>query len=440
MTTSDDDLRGALADLAEGWSADDRLRRRVLGGEAETRRRRAWPVLVAASAAAATVAAVVVATLTGDDAETVVVGEGPVTSAPPSIPGDDVAPSRQGDGTVRSFERFLDTTRVRFSHLSTQRPTSLADLMSRSDAVIHGRISKVELVPAEVRRGEGMTEARIDLRMTIEVERVLKEPGGGGTPATWSMAVWRGGPTAVDRAHERLSTGLGDGPVGAEALIFGIASPASDTPGIYDGLVEDGTGTARLAAVDDPEPAELEAISDALVGIDGATTRCTSSVDDLLVELPADDASATPLVQVAAFLRRLLSPDGSVDVAVSPLEGCEGQAEVVIGSRKGRVRYAVAGDRVSIGHLGVPEGLDVALGVGVERAWASVSVGECGEGCRISWYLDGRVNTFEATEVGMSLKEPPRSPHYLMVFETSPSGEIEMVKGVVLPPGVFAAG
>ena len=112
--------------------------------------------------------------------------------------------------------------------------------------------------------------SRIGLRLGVEVESELKAPAGMSTTSVWTLTVWMGDPVASAMLRKKFATELGTGPVGAAVLLFGnvVSDPEGPRLEIFDGLVEDGSGSARMALVEDAEPKELATIEAAVASLD----------------------------------------------------------------------------------------------------------------------------------------------------------------------------
>ena len=90
----------------------------------------------------------------------------------------------------------------------------------------------------------------IDLVIELELEVVAKaDPRTGAVH--WTRTLWSGDPVMAEPLLERLEAELGPGPVGAEAVLFGNVVDADGQPVLatFDGLVQDGTGEARVSLV-----------------------------------------------------------------------------------------------------------------------------------------------------------------------------------------------
>jgi hypothetical protein len=192
-------------------------------------------------------------------------GEGPTMGAE-EIPPEVLAPAGEGDGSVAAFAVLWDSARAGWSGRPAPRPATLEDLVAATSASAFGTIGAVELVPVEVALGD-LRSARIDL--VIELTEVDPIQAGQLPLDRWTKTLWQGDPVVAPGMLARLQAELGDGPVGAQAVLFGneVDTPEGAVLAIFDGLASDGDDVARLAlAVADPDPivSTPEAIAEAL--------------------------------------------------------------------------------------------------------------------------------------------------------------------------------
>ncbi|MCB0971696.1 MAG: hypothetical protein KDA97_09320 [Acidimicrobiales bacterium] len=165
------------------------------------------------------------------------------------IPAEVVAPAAAGDGSVASFAAFLGTVREFTDGLPSPRPDTTAGLVDATDTSAAGTVAAVELRSSTERLGE-LAITRIDLVIELELEVVAKaDPRTGAVH--WTRTLWSGDPVMAEPLLERLEAELGPGPVGAEAVLFGNVVDADGQPVLatFDGLVQDGTGEARVSLV-----------------------------------------------------------------------------------------------------------------------------------------------------------------------------------------------
>jgi hypothetical protein len=181
------------------------------------------------------------------------------------VPDDAFVPLQEGDATVASFRGFVARQLVDPHGDHRPDPPSLAALGSTSDVVAHGTVASVALVQHPVELG-GLSAARIELQMVLDPASIL----GGQAPEdeVWHLPVWLGDPAFAPAVAEMLETELGAGPIGADAVLFGVlVDPSSPFGGgltIVDGIVQGGPEIARLARTTDPKPAELTNVQRAL--------------------------------------------------------------------------------------------------------------------------------------------------------------------------------
>lgn len=197
--------------------------------------------------------------------------EKPVTDDAPhrrmtadEIPAGAVEPFQQGDGSASSLGAFVLHVGQTLDGKPAPRPDDLDGLYERSANIVHGRLTSVSLESSEVRLNE-LAVARIDLVLGVDVQQVVKAESGAAA-SRWRMTAWLGDPVAAELIYEKLTVELGDGPIGAEVLLFGnVAEGQIDrSPQIFDGLVTDSSGTARLALIENAEPRDLQSIAPAL--------------------------------------------------------------------------------------------------------------------------------------------------------------------------------
>lgn len=185
------------------------------------------------------------------------------------IPDEVLAPGHVGDGSVASFSAFLETVRG-FAHGSpAPRPPDLAGLLERTSTSASGTVAAVSLELGTDRLGE-LEASRIDLVVDLSLDEVV-EADGRTDAVRWVRTVWSGDPVLGGPLLERFRAELGEGPVGARAVLFGNVVDAGDGPVLatFDGLVEDASGAARMSLV-------LSEPDGVLPSVDAAVEELTS--------------------------------------------------------------------------------------------------------------------------------------------------------------------
>lgn len=186
----------------------------------------------------------------------------PGSSTTMVIPSDEVEPGQAGNASVASFSGFMALVASRVDGTPAPRPTSVADLREQSEAIAYGTIERVTLVPKEVRRGELVASA-IELELHLEIDEALKAPGSIDT-TEWRQTVWMGDPALAAMTIEKMQTEMGTGPVGARAILFGHVDEAASMARVFDGLVEDQSGSARITIISNPAPKDLTSVAEAV--------------------------------------------------------------------------------------------------------------------------------------------------------------------------------
>ncbi|MCB0964747.1 MAG: hypothetical protein KDA98_15830 [Acidimicrobiales bacterium] len=185
------------------------------------------------------------------------------------VPDEVLAPEQLGDRSVASFSAFLDTVRG-FSHgAPAPRPPDLAGLLERTSTSASGTVAAVSLELGTDRLGE-LQASRIDLVVDLRLDEVV-EADARTDAVRWVRTVWSGDPVLGEQLVERFRAELGEGPVGARAVLFGNVVDTGDGPVLatFDGLVEDASGAARMSLV-------LSEPDDVLPSVDAAVEELTS--------------------------------------------------------------------------------------------------------------------------------------------------------------------
>lgn len=164
------------------------------------------------------------------------------------IPPEAVKPRQRGDASVSSFDRFhrLVMSDLTASMRLAPRPADVAELADQATAIARGTITDVRLETETVKLGN-LKAARINLVFDMNGAQTVKA-ASDSSPTRWSEELWMGDPVIADAIAKQFAVELGPGPIGAEVVLFSsFAEPArSAAIPVYDGLVEDDTGTARL--------------------------------------------------------------------------------------------------------------------------------------------------------------------------------------------------
>lgn len=194
------------------------------------------------------------------------------------IPPQAVASAQAGSSSAESFAGLMESIHAEYEDMFPEpTPADVPGLLSKVGVVARGTITKVELVPSEIRLGP-LAGAQIHLRITLDPSDVVKA-SRGADPTTWVLGAWMGDPVMARLMLRKLTTELGKGPVGAEALLYGNPSGGvvEGSPGnidgaplgtgIYDGLVEDASGTARVSVLANPGPQDLTSIDAAMAAM-----------------------------------------------------------------------------------------------------------------------------------------------------------------------------
>ena len=196
-----------------------------------------------------------------------------VTGRPPmgaeEIPASVIAPSHAGDRSVASFADFLATVRELADGTPAPRPADLEGLVEATSTSAIGTVAAVSIERRTDRLGE-LEASRIDLVVDLALESVV-ESDERTTAARWVRTLWAGDPVLADPLLERFRVELGEGPVGARAVLFGnvVETSAGPVLSTFDGLVEDDTGQARVSLV-------LSEPDAALHSVDAAAEELTS--------------------------------------------------------------------------------------------------------------------------------------------------------------------
>lgn len=180
------------------------------------------------------------------------------------VPPEEMAPTQQGDGTVRSFQAFMTGVASAVNGKPAPRPTSVQELIDQTAASARGTITAVRLSHSEVHQGQ-LPGARIDLIVDLEVSDTIKSVEGFDG-SSWTRTLWVGDPAVVPAMLQKLTTELGTGPIGADAVIFAnlLETDSGEVLTVFDGLVEDDTGTARLSVIHKPDPQDLTSVQAAM--------------------------------------------------------------------------------------------------------------------------------------------------------------------------------
>lgn len=230
-------------------------------------------------AVAMAVLAVVGVGCAGGSGETVEVGSSPggaATSAPErsdvteaphpkmteeDIPDEAKVPFQTGDGSARSFKALLDASVQQLGDKRVPLPDTLPLLFQGTDQVVHGTVTGVELVPATRSLGPGMDMATISVRLSLDVDAAYKT-GGKAEPTVWVQELWAGDPVLAETELAKAQAELGDGPIGAEVVLFGFVPAGSDGAELaaLDGLIADAGGTYRVAPAAEGQGAHLTSI------------------------------------------------------------------------------------------------------------------------------------------------------------------------------------
>ena len=182
------------------------------------------------------------------------------------IPADAFVPLQEGDATVASFRAFVERQVVDPYGHPRRGPDELAALGDAVDAIAHGPVVGATLVQHPIALG-GLTAARIELQLVLGPTATTLQ-GDAAPGEVWHVPVWMGDPAFAPAVLAMLETELGDGPIGADAVLFatdvGDVSPFGGGLTVVDGIVQGGPEVARLSRDPAPEPAELTNVQHAL--------------------------------------------------------------------------------------------------------------------------------------------------------------------------------